>query len=54
MTAKEPINQAMTAAGPPMVETNSAPNSQPEPMMEPSDVKSSPMKPASRLSPSSS
>ena len=33
MTATEPISQATTAAGPPMVETKSAPKSQPEPMI---------------------
>ena len=52
MTASEPIIQAMMAAGPPMVAQTRAPKSQPDPMMDPSEVRSNPKKPTSRVSPS--
>jgi hypothetical protein len=46
------MSQAMMAAGPPMVAQNRAPKSHPDPMIEPSDVSSSPKNPMLRLSPS--
>jgi hypothetical protein len=52
MTANEPMSQAMMAAGPPMVAQASAPKSQPEPMIEPSEVSSSPKNPMLRVRPS--
>ena len=43
--------QEMTAAGPAEASAPCAPNSQPEPMIEPPDAQSSPMKPISRRRP---
>jgi hypothetical protein len=45
--------QAMIAEGPAMPPATSAPNSQPEPMIEPSELHSSPRKPTPRSRPSS-
>src|SRR6202034_2771815 len=52
ITANEPISQAMMAAGPPISEQARAPNSQPDPMIDPSEVSRSPKNPMSRVSPS--
>ena len=53
MAATPPMTQAMIAAGPAYWAANSAPNSQPEPMMELSDDQTAPMNPISRFSPTS-
>src|SRR5436190_2828707 len=45
-----PIPHEMRAAGPAKVEAVSAPNSHPDPMMDPTDVKRSPTNPTSRRS----
>ena len=52
MTATDPMSQAMMAAGPPRVAQASAPNSHPDPMIDPSEVSSSPRKPTLRVRPS--
>jgi hypothetical protein len=52
-TATPPMTQAMIAAGPAACAAYSAPNSQPEPMIELSDAQTAPMKPISRFSPTS-
>src|SRR5438874_13299631 len=50
MTAAPPSTQESSAAGPAMREALSAPNNQPEPMIEPTDVNRSPTIPTSRRS----
>src|SRR5579862_4123260 len=52
-TATPPMTQAMIAAGPAACAAYSAPNSQPEPMIELSDAQTAPMNPISRLRPTS-
>ncbi len=52
ITATEPISQAIMAAGPPISEQARAPKSQPDPMIDPSEVRRSPKNPMSRVSPS--
>ena len=49
MIATPPMTHEMIAAGPAVWSAPCAPNSQPEPMIEPVDAHSSPMKPISRL-----
>ena len=49
--ATAPMPQEMIAAGPAVASAPCAPNSQPEPMIEPPDAHSSPMKPISRRNP---
>ena len=48
MIAIPPIAQEMTAAGPAVDSAPCAPNSQPDPMIDPPDAQSSPMNPISR------
>jgi len=52
MTATEPMSQAMMAAGPPSVAQASAPKSQPEPMIDPSEASNRPKNPMLRVRPS--
>src|ERR1700761_1308669 len=52
-TATPPMTQEMIAAGSTACAAYSAPNSQPEPMMELSDAQTAPMNPISRLRPTS-
>jgi hypothetical protein len=47
------MTQAMTAAPPTACAANSAPNSQPEPMIDVSDAQVAPISPSSRLKPTS-
>ena len=47
------MTQAMTAAPPTACAANSAPNSQPEPMIDVSDAQVAPISPSSRLRPTS-
>jgi hypothetical protein len=49
--ATAPMVQEMIAAGPAVATAPCAPNSQPEPMIEPPDAQSSPMNPISRRRP---
>ena len=49
--ASAPIPQEMIAAGPAAMSAFWAPNSQPEPMIEPPEAQSRPMKPISRRRP---
>src|SRR5262245_31942330 len=51
MMATAPITHEMTAAGPAVARAPWAPNSHPEPMIEPPDAHSRPMKPISRRRP---
>ncbi len=53
MTAMPPMTQPSRAIGPAACAANSAPNSQPEPMMEVSDAQVAPINPISRLRPTS-
>ena len=53
MTATPPMTQPSRAIGPATCEAYSAPNSQPEPMMEVSDAQVAPISPISRLRPTS-
>src|SRR6185436_1237194 len=48
MTANPPMTHEISAAGPAIVDALSAPKSQPEPIIEPTDVNSSPTTPISR------
>jgi len=50
MTANPPMTHEISAAGPAIVDALSAPKSQPDPMIEPTDVNSSPTTPISRRS----
>ena len=50
MTANPPMTHEISAAGPAIVDALSAPKSQPGPMIEPTDVNSSPTTPISRRS----
>ena len=45
------MHHEMIAAGPAAMSASCAPNSQPEPMMEPAEAQSRPMKPISRRRP---
>ncbi|SFF28586.1 hypothetical protein SAMN02787118_105131 [Streptomyces mirabilis] len=49
--ATPPIPQEMIAAGPAAARAPWAPNSQPEPMIDPSEAQISPMNPTSHLRP---
>src|SRR3954453_17813856 len=51
MIAAAPMPQEMIAAGPAVCSAPCAPNSQPEPMIEPVDAHSRAMNPISRFSP---
>ncbi len=51
MIAAAPMTQEMIAAGPAVWSAPCAPNSHPEPMIEPVDAHSSAMNPISRFSP---
>ena len=53
ITATPPMTQPSRAIGPAACEAYSAPNSQPEPMMEVSDAQVAPINPISRLRPTS-
>src|SRR6266851_6551366 len=53
MTATPPMTQPSKAAVPAACEAKSAPNSQPEPMIEVSDAQVAPINPISRLRPTS-
>src|SRR5215475_4482479 len=53
MTTTPAMSQAMMEAPPTACEANSAPNSQPEPMIDVSDAQVAPISPSSRLKPTS-
>src|SRR5213082_1001242 len=53
MTTTPAMSQARTAAPPTACAANSAPNSQPEPMIDVSDAQVAPISPSSRLKPTS-